>query len=70
MTRGDRTLIEDEGVNAASGDDEQSASPGDVLGPVEGSADETEEQPGAGEAVGTPEQIPGKPGQQLELGEG
>lgn len=70
MTRDDRTLIEDEGVNAASGDDEQSSSPGDVLGPVAGTPDESEEQPATGQAVGAPEQIPGKPGQQLELGEG
>jgi hypothetical protein len=70
MTGEDRTLIENEGVNAASGD-EQSASPGDVLGPVEESAAQrTEEQPEPGDVVGAPEQIPGMPGQQLEAGEG
>jgi hypothetical protein len=69
MTREeDRTLIENEGVNAASGDDE-STSPDDVLGP-DGAPDRTEEQPDVGDVVGAPEQIPGFPGQQLEAGEG
>lgn len=68
MTRKDRTLVENEGVNAASGDDE-AASPDDVLGPDQ-APDHTEEQPDVGDVVGAPEQIPGLPGQQLEAGEG
>lgn len=71
MNRKDRTLIEDEGVNAASGDDSRSKAAGDLLGPAAESVDDrTEEQPEPDDIVGAPEQIPGKPGQQLELGEG
>jgi hypothetical protein len=71
MTRNDRTLIENEGANAASGDDPLSTPSGDPLGPEHESPPErTEEQPELDDLVGAPEQLPGKPGQQLAAGEG
>ena len=69
----DEMLIEPEGVNASSaaGQDADAEPGGDVTaGGKPGGRHRAEEQPQPGEVVGAPEQRPGRPGQQLQVGEG
>ncbi|HEX3815607.1 MAG TPA: hypothetical protein VHX59_22450 [Mycobacteriales bacterium] len=67
----DEKLVEPEGVNASSADGEGVEPVGDVTsGGKPRGRHRSAEQPQPDELVGAPEQRPGKPGQQQQVGEG